>query len=221
MKYICKVKVNSISGSVLLIAMSMVAMSFQVDDWLLAREKKGIKVFTKKSRWGKLRDSKAEMILPNTNVEAIVKMIVDFDSYQLWLPRCGNAKVLARLSDNEFIAYMVFKSPWPVSDRDCVVRVRVERDADGGVTIHETSEPKYINKKSNVVRIEQMFSTWHFVPRGDGVAVSNEYSTNPGGDIPDWLTNTQSVENPYDIFVTIQNSIPSVNTGKGKIKGTP
>jgi hypothetical protein len=201
------------------LVLSSFAWRFQVDDWLLEREKKGIKVFTKKSRWSRLRDSKAEMLLPNAKIDELVRFICDFDNYPNWVPRCREAKVLARISDHEFIAYMIFKSPWPVADRDCVVRVRVEKDpATGAVTIHETSEPRYINRRSDIVRIEQMFSDWHIVPQQGGLMVTNEYSTNPGGSIPDWLTNTQSVDNPFDIFTTIQNKIPSANKGKGQNK---
>ena len=203
----------------MLVTVSSFGHLFQVDDWLLEREKKGIKVFTKKSRWGKLRDSKAEMLLPNAKAKDLVKFLSDFDNYPNWVPRCREAKVLARISDVEFIAYMIFKSPWPVADRDCVVRVRIEEDPVlGTITIRETSEPKYINNRLGVVRIEQMFSTWRIVPQADGLMVTNEYSTNPGGSIPDWLTNTQSVDNPYDIFTTIQNRIPSASKGKSNNK---
>lgn len=189
----------------------------QVDDWLLEREKKGIKVFTKKSRWGRLRDSKAEMLLPSAKIDELVKFICDFDNYPNWVPRCREAKVVARISDTEFIAYMVFHSPWPVADRDCVVRVKVDRNvATGVVIINETSEPRYVNRRSNVVRIEQMLSVWTITPQDGGLMVTNQNSTNPGGSIPDWLTNTQSVDNPYDIFTTIQNAIPSVSKGKNK-----
>ena len=106
-----------------------------------------------------------------------------------------------------------------MADRDCAVRVKITRDATtGAVSIHETSEPRYINRRSDVVRIEQMYSDWRIVPQKDGLMVTNEYSTNPGGAIPDWLTNTQSVDNPFDIFTTIQNVIPSANKGSSKNK---
>ena len=191
--------------------------TFQVDDWLLEREKKGIKVFTKKSKWGRLRDSKADMVLANTKVEDVVKFLIDFDNYPNWMPRCRTAKVLARFSDNEFIGYTVLKC-WPLADRDCVLRITVQKDpATGIVVINEVSEPKYINHKSNVVRIEQMFATWRIVPKDGGAEVTNEYSSNPGGGIPDWLTNTQSVENPFEMFSTIQNALPSTRSGRGTI----
>jgi len=209
------VRIRALYLSLLVLVLSSYTWQSQVDDWLLERERKGIRVFTKKSRWGRLKDSKAEMLLPNAKIDELVKFLCNFDNYPNWVPRCREAKVMARISDTEFIAYMVFKSPWPVADRDCVLRVRVVREPSTGiVTINETSEPRYVTRRSNVIRIEQMFSIWRIVPQRDGLMVTNENSTNPGGALPDWLINTQSVDNPYDIFTTIQKAIPSSDKGK-------
>lgn len=174
-----------------------------VDEWVYEQEKKGIKIFTKKSKWGRLRDSKAVMWV-NSTPEEMYRLITDFDNYHNWLPRCKKARVVARLNDNEFIAHIVFNAPWPVKDRDCVVRVKVEKKSNGTITLHQTSEPKYIREQDDVVRIEQLTATWIFVPKDGGTMVTNEYASNPGGNIPDWMTNTQSVETPMATFENLQ-----------------
>jgi ribosome-associated toxin RatA of RatAB toxin-antitoxin module len=194
-----------------------IAAPYQIDDWLLQREKKGIRIFTKKGKWGKLKDSKAVMHLPDATVPEMVKIITDFDHYADWLPRCRSAQVLARLNENEFIAHIRFSVPWPLKDRDCVVRVKVLTDqATGITTILETSEPKYISVSEGVVRIEQMQSMWRITPKTQGVDVTNEYASNPGGDVPDWLTNTTAVDNPFDIFSNIQSVVSPAQKGKSK-----
>src|ERR1700685_1375233 len=58
----------------------------KVDDWVYEREKRGIKVFTRKSRWGRLRDSKAVMTV-SASPEEMLKVLTDFDHYQSWMPR--------------------------------------------------------------------------------------------------------------------------------------
>lgn len=175
-----------------------------VDDWVYEREKKGIKVFTKKSKWGKLRDSKAVMFVPQSP-EEMLKLITDFDNYPQWLPRCKKARVVARLNDKEFIAQIVFNVPWPFKDRDCVLRVKIEKDTrTGTILITEESEPKYIHEQEGMVRIQQLVATWKLVPKDGGTEVTNEYGSNPGNDIPDWLTNTQSVETPLATFENIR-----------------
>ena len=176
----------------------------QVDGWVYERDKKGIKIFTRKGKWGKLRDSKAMMTVAATP-DQMLKVLTDFNNYKSWMPRCRKSSVVARLSDNEFIVHMVFNGTWPVKDRDCVVRIKCEKDAKTGViTITETSEPKYIREEADIVRIQQLVATWKLVPKDGGTEVTNEYSSNPGGNIPDWLVNTQSVDNPYSTFENLQ-----------------
>jgi ribosome-associated toxin RatA of RatAB toxin-antitoxin module len=176
----------------------------QVDGWVYERDKKGIKIFTRKGKWGKLRDSKAMMTVAATP-DQMLKVLTDFNNYKSWMPRCRKSSVVARLGDNEFIVHMVFNGTWPVKDRDCVVRIKYEKDpATGVITITETSEPKYIREEADIVRIQQLVATWRLVPKDGGTEVTNEYSSNPGGNIPDWLVNTQSVDNPYSTFENLQ-----------------
>jgi len=189
----------------ILLTLSAFKQREQVDEWVYEREKKGIKIFTKKSKWGKLRDSKATMTIASSP-EEVLKLITDFDNYSTWIPRCKKARVVARLNENEFIGHMTFNAPWPVADRDCVVRVRIDRDSrTGAILVTETSEPKYITSSDDVVRIQQLTVSWHLVPKNGGTEITNISSSNPGGNLPDWLTNSQSVENPLATFENLAN----------------
>ncbi|MFN8321189.1 MAG: START domain-containing protein [Chitinophagales bacterium] len=184
----------------------------QVNEWVYEREKKGIKVFTKKSKWGRLRDSKAVMLV-SASPEEMLRLLTDFDNYPSWVPRCKKANVVARLSDNEFIAHIVFNAPWPVADRDCVLKVKIERDTKTGtITMTETSEPKYLKPEDGTIRVEQLVAKWKFTPKADGTEVTNEYSSNPGGSIPDWMTNTESVTNPLSTFENLQTKVADSKT---------
>lgn len=184
----------------------------QVNEWVYEREKKGIKVFTKKSKWGRLRDSKAVMTV-SASPDEMLRLLTDFDNYPSWVPRCKKANVVARLNDNEFIAHIVFNAPWPVADRDCVLRVKIDRDSKtGAITMTEISEPKYLKPEEGVVRVEQLVAKWKFTPKAEGTEVINEYSSNPGGSIPDWMTNTESVTNPLSTFENIQTKVAGNKT---------
>jgi len=181
------------------------------DEWVYEQEKKGIKVFTKKGKWGHLRDSKATMQVSSTP-EQMLATLTDFSGYQTWFPRCSKSRVVARLNENEFIVHLHFNAPWPVKDRDCVIRVKVTKDkTTGAITILQTSEPKYLKEEDDAVRIQQIQSVWKLTPKNGGTEVVNEYSSNPGGNIPDWMTNTQSVENP---MVTFENLKVKATTKK-------
>jgi hypothetical protein len=47
-------------------------------------------------------------------------------------------------------------------------------------------------------------------PKDVGTELYNEYSSNPGGNIPDWMTNTQSVDNPQATFESIKQKVVTV-----------
>ena len=194
-------------GRILIVFLAFISLtSFkkQVDDWVYEREKKGIKVFTKKGKWGHLRDSKATMLIA-AKPEQMLSVLTDFDNYKTWYPRCSKSRIVARLNENEFIVQLHFNAPWPVKDRDCVIRVKVQKDkATGAITLVETSEPKYIMEETDVVRIQQIQAIWKLTPKNGGTEIINEYSSNPGGNIPDWMTNTQSVDNPIATFENLQ-----------------
>ncbi|HRG88931.1 MAG TPA: START domain-containing protein [Chitinophagales bacterium] len=181
----------------------------QNNEWVYEQEKKGIKVFTKKGKWGNLRDSKAVMLV-NGTPQQIYELLTDFNNYSSWYPRCSKSRILARLSENEMIIQLHFNAPWPVKDRDCILRVKTVRDANGTITIYQTSEPKYVREEADVVRIQQIQAIWKLTPKNGGTEVLNEYASNPGGNIPDWMTNSQSVETPMATFETIQDK----TTGK-------
>lgn len=181
----------------------------QNNEWVYEQEKKGIKVFTKKGKWGNLRDSKAVMLV-NGTPQQIYELLTDFNNYSSWYPRCSKSRILARLNENEMIVQLHFNAPWPVKDRDCILRVKTVREANGTITIYQTSEPKYVREETDVVRIHQIQATWKLTPKNGGTEVLNEYASNPGGNIPDWLTNSQSVETPMATFETIQEK----TTGK-------
>ncbi|MCS6933667.1 MAG: START domain-containing protein [Chitinophagales bacterium] len=186
----------------------------EASEWVFERERKGIKIFTKKSKWGKLRDAKAVMWVKATP-EEMLRLITDFENYHTWMTHCAKARIVARLSDNEYIVHMILNAPWPIKDRDCVVRIKIMRDEKTGIiTVTQTSEPRYIRENENYVRIEHLVSTWRLVPVNGGTEVTNEYTSNPGGNIPDWLTNTQSVETPLHNFENLQVKTKAINPQK-------
>ncbi len=180
------------------------------DNWLLAQEKKGIKIFTKKSRWGKLKDTRAEMVV-NYTPQEVLQMLTDVESFTQWMPRCKSAKRLANINENEFIVRLVFNVPWPLRDRECIMRMKVEKTGDGGIVLHQNSEPKYLKNEEGLARIERMNAIWKMTPTDDNrTEILNEYSADAGGDIPDWLVNTQAVENPLQTFSNIRLQLPAI-----------
>lgn len=170
------------------------------DDWKLGTDKDGIKVYTRKSEQGKIRTSRAEMFLPIT-VDQAITVISDFSAYAGWFPSCKDAKVLKRMGDGDFMAILIYKTPWPFPNMDCVERLTIEKHGGRDTSfVHVKATPTYVPETKGIVRVKEMQASWQVIPMNGGTYVINEYYTDMGGIIPAWLANTQAVEIPFNIF---------------------
>ncbi|MEM1121376.1 MAG: hypothetical protein AAGJ18_13070 [Bacteroidota bacterium] len=88
--------------------------------------------------------------------------------------------------------------PWPLDDRDLIVRSTMNQDPITKVVRSESfNEPDYIPVKKGLVRIPSLHLWWEFTPKESGV-VEVEYflSSDPGGLIPAWMINLALDQGP-------------------------
>ena len=199
-----------------LIVAMIVFLSFKIpvdkDEWKLGENKEGITIYTKKSEIGKIRTSKAIMFLPMPPSK-VLDALLDFNNYSKWFPNCLEAKVLKRFSDNESISHLIYKTPWPLPNLDCVQRMVIDRKPINDTTyIRVKAEPNFIGPSGNCVRVKEMQGYWQIVAVKGGSMVINVFYSDMGGIIPYWLANTQSVEIPYNIFHNMRDFVNGKST---------
>jgi hypothetical protein len=181
----------------------------KIEDWKLGENKEGIQVYTRKSEFGKIRTSKAEMFIA-VPAAKVVEALMDFNNYSKWFPSCIGAAILTRVSDNEFMSQLKYKTPWPFPNMDCVERMIIDRRPGGDTTfIRVKAEPKYIGPTGNLVRIREMEDTWQIVSVRGGTQVTNVYYADLGNFVPYFIANTQAVDIPYNIFHNMRDFISS------------
>lgn len=86
----------------------------------------------------------------------------------VWFPRCSKSRMIARLNENEVIVHLYFNAPWPVKDRDCVIRIKTVKDKSTGViTLFETSETQIHSRgrwcsahSANTIGLETNSKKW-------------------------------------------------------------
>ena len=202
-----KVNWNVIGLVLICVVLSSFRTPGDKDDWKQGADKDGIKVYTKKSEQGKIRTSKAEMFLP-VPAAKVINLLLDFDSYSKWFPSCMEAKILKRVSDNESVSHLIYKTPWPLPNIDCVQRMVVDSRSKGDTSyIRVRAEPDFIGPSGSCARVKEMQGSWQIVSVKGGVMVTNVYYSDMAGIIPFWLANTQSVEIPYNIFHNMRDFI--------------
>ncbi|OWY22685.1 START domain protein [Sphingobacteriales bacterium UPWRP_1] len=182
----------------LLVSVGFVAMSFTHTraDWQLAKDKNGIKVFTR-STGGEMKEFRGETTI-NAPVDKVFELLNNFDNYASWMPGCIENKVLKRISDTELYQYNVTDAPWPVSDRDSVMKTKISKQSTGVILIELSAAPDYIPAKKGCVRVPTYKGYWKLTPGGNTTQVIYEGKPSTGGSIPAWLANSSVVDVPFN-----------------------
>lgn len=186
---------------------SILSNNIFAQDWQLAKEKDGIKVFTRTSDDSSFKDSKAHVDV-NASLEDVLDMLLDVKSHKFWMDRIEVSDVIEQTSDTEFIAYYEVKAPWPVTNRDIVSHYTLKRVAKNKVKFIVNNEPDVIPEKEGFVRIQNAQSIWEIYENEDGrVSIMFYTKSDPGGGIPAWLANTAAEDNPYKTLMGLKEKL--------------
>ena len=177
--------------------------------WELVRNKKGIKVYTRKVEGIDFKEFKGVTVV-ETSLASLVALITDVEATPTWMANCSRCELLKQINGRETITYSFSKSPaWPVSHRDTITHNTLAMDKEtSGVTLRQTGKPEYIAPKKKVVRVTKIECLWQFTPLPDGmVQVTYQSVSDPGGGIPQWLVNSSLVSQPYQTLLKMRKVV--------------
>lgn len=133
-----------------------------------------------------------------TTVEAslgeVMALLRDAPFNAQWVYRSGGASILREEGYARAWVYGVVDAPWPMQDRDTVVRFDYRQQADNSITITITNMPDFVPHKEQFVRVPDFGGLWRLDPLADGrVQVTYQVYGDPGGWVPTWLANYAAV----------------------------
>ena len=122
-------------------------------------------------------------------------LLKDAEFNQQWVYRSGGATILEENGYAQAYVYGIVDAPWPMRDRDTVVRFDYRQQADTkSITIAITNFPDFIATKDEFVRVPRFGGYWKLQPEKDGwVEVIYQVYGDPGGWIPVWVANHAAV----------------------------
>ncbi|MDP2225918.1 MAG: START domain-containing protein [Moraxellaceae bacterium] len=178
----------------------MVAAPAVAENWELARDRGGIKVWTTTIPDYPIRGFRAVTVV-KSSLSGVVNLILDTDNAGRWAYRTTRIDVLSR-NDEEgtFVIRADTDFPWPLTDRDVVLSGAVSQDEKTRVvTIRSISvESAQYPHRAGFVRMPDMEGVWVLRPLPGGqVEVSMTGRANPGGSIPGSIVNLIIHETPY------------------------
>jgi hypothetical protein len=186
-----------------------ITTAFTQDNWELAKDKDGIKVWTRKRDNSKLKEYKGVMVV-QTSVEKLLAVFKNIKYHEKFFYKCkqGSVSLVKKNNDNEFYTYMVFEAPI-VKNRDAVTHFLFNKpNTDGSVVLSLEAMPNLVPYKPDCVRVPEMKGYWKFTPKSDStVEVIHQAYSSPGPGLPESLANLASVDAPYSMLVSLKNLI--------------
>ena len=116
-------------------------------------------------------------------------MILDNDRSPEWVPNCTESREIKRLDTRTTWVYSVTDSPWPVSDRDTVVKFIFEEiEPNHKYRVLMQAQLDLIPLVEGQVRIP--YSKIYFLLKqvgADTIEIEYGLDVDPGGALPKWM----------------------------------
>jgi len=174
-----------------------VVATAQEAKWELKKDKNDIKIYVREAP-----DSPFKELSMKFNVDAsmssIVALLQDIEAIPDWVYKCEESYVVKEINTEEEYYYNLIDFPWPLSDRDFVVRSKLSQDPITKVMRSESwVVDDMLPEKDGVVRITSMHLWWEFTPQADGtIAIDYYLKSDPGGYLPAWIVNLAIDQGP-------------------------
>ncbi len=139
------------------------SMAFAEAPWNVVKKSSGITVLSRPVDGFALNQFKGQCVIP-ASLQVIEGIMKDFPAYSRWFAMSRKVSVIKANSVNDYILYYVIDSPWPVSDRDVTVRIRMQFDhAMGkGKVMLKSMTYNYPKEDRSFVRISDMEGSFYF-----------------------------------------------------------
>ena len=203
MKYPCVLFRN-----LCLVVGALMLLPTQVMGWEVILQEENLRVQQRNYPGSDLNEIRG-VVRVQASLNALMALLKDARFNRQWVYRSGGATILEENGYTQAYVYGVVDAPWPMQDRDTVVRFDYRQQAATKmITIDITNFPDFISEKDEFVRVPDFGGYWQLHPEEDGwVEVTYQVYGDPGGMIPVWLANYAAVRS---VTKTLENLGPAV-----------
>ena len=180
----------------------------RAQDWQLVHSADRLQV-QRRNYEGSELDEIRGVIAVEASLNAVMALLKDDAFNDQWVYRSGGAEILREDGYASAYVYGVVDAPWPMLDRDTIVRFDYRQDPlTREIVITITNAPDFIPARENLVRVPDFGGFWKLRPQAGGrVEVIYQVYGDPGGLVPVWLANFAAQRS---VIRTLQNLGPAV-----------
>jgi hypothetical protein len=173
--------------------------------WEFRIEHKGIKVFSSRVSGSDIHGFKGEVAL-NVSLRKLISLFNDMANYTRWVHHLAEMEILEKVDAAEYIVRQVINVPWPMQQREVIMRTRLVGVGENGIAIAMKEEPNYLPVNPKYHRVSHSTGTWVFTPDGHGVVrVIFAMHLDPGKEVPAAASNAGMFEVPFYTLNNLRN----------------
>ena len=136
-------------------------------------------------------------------------VILDNERSCEWVPNCTESQEIKRLDARTTWVYSVTNSPWPVSDRDTVVKVVAEKiEPNDKYRVSMQAQPDLLPLVEGRVRIP--YSNIYFLLKrvnADTIEIEYGLDVDPGGVLPKWMVRRTARKTLIETIIALETQV--------------
>ncbi len=177
-------------------------------DWKLRKSADGIAVYSRSREGWAIDEIKAEAVVA-APLPVLAALLMDPARRSEWDELCRTGRRIDAPDGSEH-HYLQYDMPWPVADRDLVLRVQSVRRGEE-LIISSRAVPQLLPRQPDMVRIEQAEASYRLSPLNSSeTRLVTTALVDPNGPIPAWLLNQLSVGQPFAMIEALRRiTVPS------------
>jgi hypothetical protein len=176
---------------VLVFFFTLTVQTFASSEWQPEIKKNGIDAYSRKIEGSGILEIRAITVV-RARIEVIAEVLRDIPANVEWRPKCVECRLLEKHSRNSMTTYTRIDLPWPVSDRDVVIKADTSINLNTGRAVISLGSVDHYKAPpaSDNVRITEFYSQYYleYINREEtGIIFTTR--VNPAGRIPTFLVN--------------------------------
>ncbi len=173
--------------------------------WILEKDKKGIQIYTGKSKSGKFMVYKAETVI-NSRLSNVFNFLQNTSVTTSWLYNLKSIELLNINDSYETNYYVLYSTPWPISDVSAVLRATWQYDRINKLLKNSTiSVDAGQYNDDGYMHIPLIETQNRFQQIGTNeVSLSFQITIDHGYALPDLIVDTVSVETLYETLANLK-----------------
>ena len=176
------------------------------DGWEQIKDKDGVQVYTRAVEGSDFLAIAASTVM-QADSDKVAAALGTGDGCAEWRKMCKSSKILDETSADDRLVYMVLDLPWPLSDRDVVMRILTNIDTEAQTAVVSLNSDSQAYPAQKHVRAECNGQFVIKVLDENQVEVTYEMHADIGGDISPGMVKSRQVDSTFAEMVALRELV--------------